>query len=521
MKSLVGLLGKSLVALCRVSLILLASAFVFPSSAGAQAPKWAWTGGSNIPEQPGVYGTEYQLAPSNVPGAREAGATWTDLQGKLWLFGGQGYDSAGNPGSLNDLWVFAPSQGAHGEWAWVGGSDTVNASGVYGTEFKFAASNAPGARDSSVTWTDREGRFWLFGGYGLDSSGSGGPLNDLWVFDRCKGEHGEWAWMGGTNTLDQLGVYGTEHRFAASNAPGARWGAVSWTDENGRLWLFGGAGYGSSGNEDSLNDLWVFDPFAGVHGEWAWMGGSDTGEAEGAYGTEYQFAASNAPGANWGAVGSTSPNGKLRLFGGYGLDSRGNLGDLDDLWVFDPTQGTNGEWEWIGGVDVNPSEAGDPGTYGTEGQFAASNDPGSRQSATTWTDRSGRLWLFGGFISIEPFEGFNDLWVFNPSEGANGEWAWMGGSETLDQPAVYGTEYQFAASNVPGARWLAAGWTAPNGTLWLFGGLGNDSFGNPVASNDLWELQVPSAGPSIIPAVESRKAVVSRKLGIIAATYGN
>jgi len=37
---------------------------------------------------------------------------WTDLNGNLWLFGGQGFDSTGN-GTLNDLWEFKG-----GQWIW-------------------------------------------------------------------------------------------------------------------------------------------------------------------------------------------------------------------------------------------------------------------------------------------------------------------------------------------------------------------------------------------------------------------
>jgi hypothetical protein len=40
-----------------------------------------------------------------------------------------------------------------------------------------AASNVPGARDSAVSWTDKNGNFWLFGG-----SGSVGFFNDLWSY---------------------------------------------------------------------------------------------------------------------------------------------------------------------------------------------------------------------------------------------------------------------------------------------------------------------------------------------------
>jgi hypothetical protein len=62
-------------------LMLLGLMCVFPpfaqSQTGNSTPEWAWMGGNNtVPSgkgQPGVYGTEYQFAPSNGPGGRNWG----------------------------------------------------------------------------------------------------------------------------------------------------------------------------------------------------------------------------------------------------------------------------------------------------------------------------------------------------------------------------------------------------------------------------------------------------------------
>jgi hypothetical protein len=39
-----------------------------------------------------------------VPGARQSAVVWTDTSGNVWLFGGDGDDSTGGAGVLNDLW---------------------------------------------------------------------------------------------------------------------------------------------------------------------------------------------------------------------------------------------------------------------------------------------------------------------------------------------------------------------------------------------------------------------------------
>ena len=396
--------------------------WVFDPSQGTQG-EWSWMGGSNtLPVSsagpPGVYGTQYQFAASNIPGARSGAVRWTDPSGRFWLFGGSGYDSSGNNGSLDDLWVFDPSEGAHGEWAWVGGSSTLPMPGscqpgVYGSQYQFGASNTPGGRTGSASWIDASGGLWLFGGEGCGPSGSN-ETNDLWVFDPSQGAQGQWAWMGGSNTFNASGVYDMGVLYPASNIPGARSGAVSWTNQLG-FWLFGGVGIDASGNAGSLNDLWLFESYQDAHGGWAWMGGSNTipspgGGEPGIYGTEYQF--TGFPGSRSGGVSWTDQNGKLWLFGGTGYDASGNYGVLNDLWVFDSSLGGRGEWAWMEGsttADVS-------GAYGMEYQFATSNAPGARAGAASWTDQNGRFWLFGGnVLDSSGDEGdLNDLWVYQP-----------------------------------------------------------------------------------------------------------
>lgn len=151
-------------------------------------PPWTWVNGANTGGASGVYGTIGASAAGNVPGAREAPATWTDTAGNLWLFGGLGYDSAGNGGYLNDLWKYTSGTG----WTWVSGSQTKDAIGVYGTQGKPLATTMPGGRESAVSWIDANGELWLFGGVGFDSVGTSvGSLNDLWKFSP---DTGQWTW---------------------------------------------------------------------------------------------------------------------------------------------------------------------------------------------------------------------------------------------------------------------------------------------------------------------------------------
>ncbi|HTS70142.1 MAG TPA: choice-of-anchor tandem repeat GloVer-containing protein [Terriglobia bacterium] len=395
--------------------------------------QWAWMGGSStIPGigggQPGVYGTLGTPAAGNAPGGRSSATGWTDMHGNFWLFGGDGYDSTGTLGSLNDLWEFNVSTG---EWAWMSGSNkvpgTVGLPGVYGTLGVPAAGNSPGSRTSASSWTDGTGNLWIFGGLGLDSNGIGGSLNELWEFNVSTRE---WAWMGGSSTIPyieggQPGVYGTLGTPAPGNIPGGRDAAVSWTDNSGNLWLFGGYGFDSADNLNDLNDLWMFSPSTN---EWAWMGGvsrvpGGCGTPDGVcgmpgvYGTLGTPAAGNSPGSRGAVVSWTDKSGHFWLLGGVGWDSTDNLGWLNDLWEFNPA---TRQWAWMSGSNTLVLESGNvysiSGVYGALGVPAAANVPGGRRWPNGWVDGNGYLWLFGGdgFDATGKEGSLNDLWEYQP-----------------------------------------------------------------------------------------------------------
>jgi N-acetylneuraminic acid mutarotase len=361
--------------------------------------EWTWMSGSKTINQAGVYGTRGAADRLNVPGGRDRAVSWLDGAGRFWLFGGDGTDSTGAVGHLNDLWQYDP---AAREWTWVSGSNTVDQPGLYGTQSTAAASNVPGARDSAVAWIDAGGQLWLFGGGGNDSAGSYGYLNDLWRYDPATLE---WTWISGGNVCGRKGTYGTRGTAAASNVPGSRYGATSWLDANGDLWLFGGFGFDYlDGAQGYLNDIWKFDP---ATLEWTWIGGSSDRSQNGAYGVQGAAAASNIPGSRYGATSLVDASGNLWLFGGFGLGASGYDSYLNDLWKFDMA---TLEWAWVsGGSSINQS-----GVYGTRETAAASNVPGTRDSAVAWIDADGNFWLFGGVgLDSAGHPGFlNDLWRF-------------------------------------------------------------------------------------------------------------
>jgi len=201
---------------------------------------WTWISGSDMIDQPGVYGTKGVADPDNMPGAKFRAASWVDPSGKLWLFGGggPGYDH------FNDLWKFDP---ATYEWTWVSGSDLAGQAGVYGTKGLADPLNVPGGRGLALSFRDPGGKLWLFGGAGYDATGDNTLLNDLWMFDPATCQ---WTWVAGSELGFQAGIYGIKGEGDPANMPGARFYGVSWVDAASSFWLFGGWYNGF------LSDLW-------------------------------------------------------------------------------------------------------------------------------------------------------------------------------------------------------------------------------------------------------------------------
>jgi protein involved in polysaccharide export with SLBB domain len=292
--------------------------------------------------------------------------------------------------------------------------------------------------------------------------------------------------MGGSSTESQAGVYGTMGTPGAGDIPGARFSSAVWTDKSGNVWLFGGQGQDANGNTGDLDDLWEFNP---TNKLWTWMGGNSTVDSTGGevgfYGTLGTPAAGNIPGGRSSTGTWTDASGNFWLFGGQGVDADGNFTSFGDFWEFDTS---TLQWAWMGGNTVlhcGSSGCQQPSVYGSLGAPAAGNSPGTRTSPSSWTDKSGNFWMFGG-------DGGNDFWEFNPSTNL---WAWMGGTGTINcAPSgcavngVYGTLGSPASGNFPGAHKNASDWVDSSGNLWLFGGTGTDANGSNGEMNDLWRF---------------------------------
>ena len=424
--------------------------------------EWILLNEFEILKRHGEYGTKGTPSIDNLPCGRRDAVSWVDLDGNLWLFGGN--DGAST--LLNDLWKYNPSTN---EWTWVSGShrEEINPVGDYGTRNVPSPENVPGARYTSIGWAD-DGNLYLFGGR---STGTYQYFNDFWKYNIASNE---WTWIGGSDDENSIGQFGSKGFPHVDYIPAAKGNAVSWSDLDGNFWLFGGRNIWGP-----YNDLWKYDI---ISKKWTWISGNARGEWEpnSKYGLEYgekgipsEF---NNPGTRAESVSWVDNFGIFWLFGGQDRKGRRN-----DLWRYNTA--TN-EWTWISGSDTIYSAP----LYGELEVPSLENVPSSRWESHSWTDKNGFLYLFGGSVfyiidSLAYGGPSNDLWKYNIESN---EWTWINGSANPSHPGFTSHHALRSDQLTPGARFGSASWTYDLKNFHLFGGEGHDKDGNFGYLNDYW-----------------------------------
>ncbi len=442
------------------------------------------------------------------------------------------------------------------QWAWIHGDTVTNLLGVYGTKGIASDTTRPGARNGTISWQDKSGNVWLYGGAGYITGYTTATqyLNEFWKYNPVSNQ---WAWVGGSQTRVLSGVYGQKGVAAATNYPPPRTSAVKWTDTAGNFWMFGGLGYGGVGSTAiDYGDLWKFDP---VNELWTWVDGDTAGVTTGVYhgpsmrpggrnapatwvdkennlwlfgGTGYAKATTRAvlndlwmyniatntwtfqggdsvvraagrygaapqwPGARTGVILWQDDQGIVWLFGGSGHTTSSvtsTAGPLNDFWKFDPATKT---MTFIGG-STTPGAA---TSYGIKGDTALSNNPGARFSAASWVDANGKFWLYSG--ARTGTDRYTDMWRYDPDID---RWAWLEGFNSNEMNGVYGARAVQSDDVYPGSRYPGSWWTDRDGNFWLFGGYGYGATGRTATTsvNDLWKFapQQPVNPCPLPPAV--------------------
>lgn len=203
--------------------------------------------------------------------------------------------------------------------------------------------------------------------------------------------------------------------------------------------------------------------------QWRWQGGSTLANGKASL---TSAGSSPNPGARAAAATWTDGQGRMLLFGGWGMAVEGGPGLLSDLWRMDPDTGL---WSFLGGSTQvqSPRVLPEPGGFGVEGNALT---PGGRSESTHWLGADGQLYLFGGY-----------------GVDVGGKSGWMGDLWSLDPQSLRWRCLHSAALNAngdaqhPSARAAANGWVDEAGRCMLWGGRGMAGSGSANGSlNDLW-----------------------------------
>ena len=325
-----------------------------------------------------------------------------------------------------------------------------------------------------------------------------------------------------TNNLTIYIVCNTS-TFNQVEHPQFRNGAVSWTDNSGNAYVFGGK------NANFLNDLWRFNGTS-----WSPVTNTDGGLG--------------IPSVRTGAVAWTDNAGNAYVFGGWDGNSY-----LNDLWMFNGTS-----WSPVTNAGTPPSvrflavawtdNTGNAYVFGGSNNASSFNDlwrfngtwspvtntdgglgiPSVRTRAVAWTDNAGNAYLFGGYNGNY----LNDLWKFNgtwspvtntdgglgiPSvrtgavartDNAGNAYVFGGYNSTSsylnDLWRFNGTSWSQVtnAGTPPSVRSQAVAWTDNAGNAYVFGGSNSASY-----FNDLWKFTTNDTkwtqltNPSTLPGV--------------------
>lgn len=430
--------------------------------------EWTWVKGNNTPHGSGNFGVKGISSPNNNPPALYEAYEWTDLNGNFWVFGGVGgTDSTVN--KQNALWKYNPLTN---EWVWMHGSSSPNQFGIYGVQGVPSPNSTPGAKGfGGLSWVDRAGDLWLYGGSGYDANGVDLYTDDLWRYHIATNE---WTWMKGSDnaftTPDPIvGIKGVAD---VANTPGIRHETNGGlTDAMGNLWLFGGLSSGA------YNDVWKYSTSNNM---WTWIAGNQTQTNTPNYGVVRVSSPTNDPGDRFCYTKFIDAQNNL-YFLGSGL-TRINGDVVCDIWKFNTT---TTEWTWMGGTSsVNQS-----GVYGDLCDTSLLDFPTSKyEIRACWPDSCG-FFFFGGFTDdVADFDqSYNDLWYYDVDYN---RFTWVSGTNIPNHPGNYGRIGISAATNLPPARGGALAFKDKQARLWLFGGGTNKN-----RYNDLWYFKLdPNCG---------------------------
>ncbi|MBM3381678.1 MAG: hypothetical protein FJY29_04475 [Betaproteobacteria bacterium] len=439
---------------------------------------WKWNGETwnRIVERPG----------GGHPGRRSMATTWQDASGCLWLLGGKSSDTP----AMNDLWKWEG-----GQWTLVTKNTELNPP-IPRRRPGLEKDSSPAFRTGAITWIDSAQTLWLLGGHGASIHGSKEDLRELWKF-----EQGKWIFERDFSSPRQI------KRRETSIADWKReQTSVAFSRIDVAISEFAGD-VGRPPTQDEGLDALFTKPQGNINWRGPYLPSDEfkygfyndkiqysnvqnTVEVASA-GVDGRFGTSDDLRRLWisavyPALGKSSAhsfpgfrersalwtNGKESwLFGGLCTENN-RMMFSNDLWKWD---GKN--WTWLAGRKC--AQANEKNV-----SASAEQEPSPRVATTTWIDRAGHLWMFGGFSyhsgSFSTPRMNNELWKWDGR-------SWMNvlSSDSSKNRKTSREKSPSPSVEMPSPRSDARAWVDAQGEVWLYGGEGDDS--KKPTLNELWK----------------------------------
>ncbi|MCE2962917.1 MAG: gliding motility-associated C-terminal domain-containing protein [Chitinophagales bacterium] len=221
---------------------------------------WTWHGGSTSPGSYYSYGIKGIANANNWPPNMYGSTSGWVVGSKLFYVGGAELSSNNY---LSELWEYDINTGL---WTWLNGETkaSFNHPGVYSSK---PCLDSPGLFPSSRNHANSVNTRVCNNSLWYNSGLRGNLLtflNDLWLY---KPLDNRWIWVYG-KLGDTTYHYGQKGVSSPANKPPARQLALMWSDNQDRLYLFGGNYYNVVDYTDPNNpynftygnDLWRYDP---------------------------------------------------------------------------------------------------------------------------------------------------------------------------------------------------------------------------------------------------------------------
>lgn len=433
-------------------------------------------GGNDAP------GSALCSASSKWPGARYQSTTWHDSKGHLWLYGGINRQKH----ELNDLWKWNGK-----EWTLLRAHQGLHPILPQRRQAATKYLNPP-SRTGSVSWVDTEGSLWLHGGHGYSIHGPKYHLNELWKFS-----DGKWIFEGDFASVEEKEKFEKFHRKWKREKTAEAFSEIglaisAFTNHIGRPptqsegiealivepqgvsnwkgpylrsseFIFG---FYDDTIRYSYADNYIELTSAGVDGRFGTADDLQWLFKEPIYPELTQSSSHSHPGIRQDAALWTNDKGESWLFGGFCWIGNARH-TSNDLWKW------NGKsWTWLSGSKCGQIEK-------TSKKIGAES-PSARFDSTTWTDKFGNIWLFGGASLKNNYESrsSNDLWMWNGQS-----WKSILRDTTRQSIKKPQKNAKPPPSDRPVASRGAVTWVDSNGDVWLYTG----ESGWSENLNDIWK----------------------------------